>query len=208
MKTHRSVCQQPPEPPPGGRIGRPRDPALDTAILDAATALLEEVGCAGFTMEGVAARAGVGKQTLYRRWTTRGDLLLDLYFRDAKPENHLDRDYPSLEAALAALIDLNVKRLYEPARLHLLRSLAVTAQSDPDLHRVLLARITQPRMELGRRLLERAITNGQARPELDADTVLHFIYGGIWFRILFSTEPVTAAFRDRLLAESVRAVRA
>lgn len=208
MKTRRSVCQPPPSPPPGGRIGRPRDPALDTAMLDAAMGLLEEVGCAGFTMEGVAARAGVGKQTLYRRWTTRGDLLLDLYYRDATPEDHLDRDYPSLEEMLATLLDLNLKRLYEPSRLHLLRSLAVTAQGDPDLHTVLLARITQPRMRLGRRMLERAIATGQARADLDPDVVLHFLYGGIWFRILFSSEPVTPAFRDGLLAEAIRAVRA
>lgn len=166
--------------------------------------LLEEVGCAGFTMEGVAARAGVGKQTLYRRWTTRGDLLLDLYFLDVAPEDDLDRDYPSLAAMLAALLDHNLSRIYKPPRLHLLRSLAVTAQSDPDLHRVLLARITQPRMELGCRMLERAIASGQARPDVDPPTVLHFIYGAIWFRILFSTEPVTVAHRDELLEQATR----
>lgn len=175
--------------------------------MQAATGLLEEVGCAGFTMEGVAARAGVGKQTLYRRWTTRGDLLLDLYYRDTESEEHLDRDYPSLEETLAALIDLNLKRLYEPARLNLLRSLAMTSQSDPDLHAVLLARITTPRLDLGRRMIERAITKRLARPDADVEIALKLIYGAIWFHILFSGEPVTTRFRDRLLAEATRSLR-
>jgi len=56
-----------------GRAGRPRDPAVQRQILEAAKALVGENGCAAITIEGVAARAGVSKQSVYRRWSSRGD---------------------------------------------------------------------------------------------------------------------------------------
>lgn len=76
MNTARPVSQLVPPVDAQPRVGRPRNLAVDIAILQAARALLEEVGCGAFTMEGVATRAGVGKQALYRRWPSKGDLLI------------------------------------------------------------------------------------------------------------------------------------
>lgn len=64
---------------PPGRTGPARDPSLDIRILDAALALLVDSGYAGMTMERVAARAGVGKPTVYRRWATRADLAAEAF---------------------------------------------------------------------------------------------------------------------------------
>src|SRR5580658_2329777 len=62
---------------PGRRPGRPRSERAERAILDAALELFAESGVAGVCMEAVAARAGVGKATIYRRWPGKEDLLLD-----------------------------------------------------------------------------------------------------------------------------------
>src|SRR5215475_3701301 len=62
---------------PAARPGRPRSPAADEAILDATVELLGELGFLALTIEAVAARAGVAKTTIYRRWPTKDDLLFD-----------------------------------------------------------------------------------------------------------------------------------
>src|ERR1700722_13397170 len=68
---------------PGARgAGRPRSAEADLSILEAATAILAERGLAGMSMEEVAARAGVGKATVYRRWPSRGALALDAFMAD------------------------------------------------------------------------------------------------------------------------------
>lgn len=205
----RSVCQSAlaADPVAGGRTGRPRDPAVNALILEAAQTLLEEVGCAGFTMEAVALRAGIGKQTLYRRWASRGDLLIDLYYLDDdRDEPAQERPEATLSERLGAFLDLNMQRLYEPWRLSLLRSLAATAQSDPSLRSVLLSRITWPRMTMGRTLLRRAVEAGQARPDLDFDVALAMMFGAIWFNLLFSDEPIAPELRERILREMVMLV--
>ena len=201
MSTARPVSQRvlaDGEPP---RTGRPRNPAVDAAILQAARAVLEDVGCGAFTMEGVATRAGVGKQALYRRWPSKGDLLIDLYYRDDMTDPDVDEPGLSLAAALGRFLDANMQRLYSPWHCNLLRSLATSAQDDGGVRQAFLARITQPRLESGRRVLRRAMAAGHARDDLDIDMVLDFAVGAIWFHLLFAAEPITPALRDRILRE-------
>lgn len=188
-------------PPAAPQAGRPRNPAIDVAILQAARAVLEEVGCGAFTMEGVASRAGVGKQALYRRWPTKGDLLIDLFYRDDLIDLNLDEAGLSLAEAFGRFLDANLQRLYAPWTRNLLRSLAMTAQDDPFMRRIFLTRITQPRMESGRRVLRRAVEAGDARADLDIAMVLDFAIGAIWFHLLFDDEPITPALRNRILHE-------
>ena len=199
MSTVRPVSQLVPSLDAQPRAGRPRNPAVDIAILQAARLLLEEVGCGAFTMEGVATQAGVGKQALYRRWPSKGDLLIDLYYRDSLTDPDVDEAGLSFAEAFGRFLDANLQRLYSPWHHNLLRSLATTAQNDPTMRRTFLARITQPRMESGRRLLRRAVAAGHARADLDIEMVLDFAVGAIWFRLLFADEPVTPALRNRIL---------
>ncbi|WP_249681392.1 TetR/AcrR family transcriptional regulator [Roseococcus pinisoli] len=198
-KTPRSVCQSPNAPSPI-RAGRPRNPAIDVAIQEAAKSLLAEVGCGAFTMEGVAARAGIGKQTLYRRWPSRGDLLIDLFYLDELQEPEIAPDLPAAEA-LGAYLDASLQRLYRPWNRNLLRSLAVTAQDDPLLREVMLARITWPRVEMGRAILRRLKAAGQVRADLDVEMAVDMANGAIWFHLLFMPDPIDAALRDRILRE-------
>ncbi len=203
MRTARPVSQAGGEERHGVKPGRPRNPAVDAAILDAARSLLAEVGCGAFNMEAVATRAGVGKQALYRRWPSRGDLLIDLYYLDNLTEPDLDQPELGLADALGAFLDANLQRLYRPWNRNLLRSLAVAAQDDPALREVFLQRITQPRLEVGRQVLRRAMRSGEARPDLDVDMLLDFMIGAIWFHLLFDDGPFTGALRQRILREAL-----
>ena len=152
MSTARPVSQRVPVDAAPPRTGRPRNPAVDAAILQAARAVLEDVGCGAFTMEGVATRAGVGKQALYRRWPSKGDLLIDLYYRDDMTDPDVDEPGLSLAAALGRFLDANMQRLYSPWHCNLLRSLATSAQDDGGVRQAFLTRhhATAPRERASR----------------------------------------------------------
>ena len=205
-KTQRFVSQSQSAPPAAVRPGRPRNPAVDVAILAAARELLAELGCGGFTMEGVAARAGVGKQTLYRRWPSRAELMIDLYYMDELSDPDGEQPGLAAEQALGAWLDASIQRLYRPWNQNLLRSLAVTAQDDQALRAVMLARITYPRLEMGRRILRRLRAEGQVRADLDIELAVEMASGAIWFHLLFMPETIAPALRDRLLREMLAMV--
>src|SRR6202034_4718064 len=82
------------------KLGRPRDEAARVAILKAANAILEKEGIAGFTIEAVAARAGVGKATIYRWWPSKGALAVAGFLAETAPKIA----YPNSGSARADLI--------------------------------------------------------------------------------------------------------
>ena len=182
------------------RAGRPRDPAVQRQILEAAKALVGENGCAGITIEGVAARAGVSKQSVYRRWSSRGDLLVDLYLGSMTEEPEACHDL-SFKAAFTDYIQWSVRRLFDPKRAAILRGLAMEAQADPAIRRVLMARIVEPRLARGRELLRRAAKAGEIRGDLDIDTALDFVFGSVWFSLLITGSSISRPWQDRVLRE-------
>ena len=186
--------------PQPGRAGRPRDPAMQRQILEAAQALVGENGCAALTIEGVAARAGVSKQSVYRRWSSRGDLLVDLYLGSVTEEPEASHDL-GFKAAFTDYIQWSVRRLFDPKRAAILRGLAMEAQADPAIRRVLMARIVEPRLARGRELLRRAAEAGEIRGDLDVETALDFIFGSVWFRLLITGAPINRPWQNKALRE-------
>src|SRR5215210_7277732 len=92
-----------PEPPRPSRGGRPRDPSRDDVIRAAILRLLAEVGYGALTMDAVAAEAGVGKATIYRRWRTKQDLVVDT-ISDLNRAEATPPDTGSLEGDLRAML--------------------------------------------------------------------------------------------------------
>jgi AcrR family transcriptional regulator len=187
------------------RPGRPRDPAVRRAILAAAAALIGERGYAAFSIEAAAALAGVAKQSIYRRWPSRADLLLDLYLGEEAEAGTIPggafwdriRDY----------VMFSLDRLFDPSRAALLRGLAIEAQSDAAVRAVILSRITTPRLESGRRLLAEGMASGQVRPDLDSDMALRFLFGAIWFDLLFAGPAIRRGLEQRILAQFIALIR-
>ena len=182
------------------RAGRPRDPAVQRQILEAAKALVGEHGCAAITIEGVAAKAGVSKQSVYRRWSSRGDLLVDLYLGSMTEEPEGSHGL-GFKAAFTDFIQWSVRRLFDPKRATILRGLAMEAQADPAIRRVLMARIVEPRLARGRELLRRAADAGEIRGDLDVEMALDFVFGSVWFNLLITGSPINRSWQDRVLRE-------
>ncbi|MFJ4676038.1 MULTISPECIES: TetR/AcrR family transcriptional regulator [unclassified Kitasatospora] len=190
------VEDAPPGAPPARGKGRPRSAAADQAILDATREALAELGWGGLTMGDVALRAGVAKTTLYRRWPSKSELVVDAI---ASLFDQLEcADRGSLQADIEAVVARFAELLSLPETQAALLALFAEGTRDPQLRRRIRERIVQPQkvlVELGR-------ANAQARGEMDPDRdraaadeeidiIFDTIAGTVEHRLLVSGEPVT-----------------
>ncbi|MFF0297191.1 TetR/AcrR family transcriptional regulator [Kitasatospora sp. NPDC004615] len=198
--TTRQPAEQPDPPavtpPPTRGKGRPRSAAADQAILDATREALAELGWGGLTMGDVAQRAGVAKTTLYRRWPSKSELVVDAI---ASLFDQLEcADLGSLQADIEAVVARFAELLNRPETQAALLALFAEGSRDLQLRRRIRERIVQPQkvlVQLGR-------ANAQARGEMDpdrdpasadeeTDIVFDIIAGTVEHRLLVSGEPVT-----------------
>jgi AcrR family transcriptional regulator len=179
--------------------GRPRNQETHEAILEAARHLLRREGDARFSIEQVAASAGVSKASIYRRWPTKGALLIELYM-EGLPEV-IVQQARSLRSELRRYLLATVTRLDEPMWRSILRSLVAEGQYDRVTADLLRQRVVAPRREAGLGLLRHAEASGQIRPGLDHELILDLLFGPLWYRLLFEHAPLDSDFAERLLRQ-------
>jgi AcrR family transcriptional regulator len=171
------------EAPARGR-GRPRSAEAEQAILNATLRLLGTQGVAGTTIEGVAAEAGVGKTTIYRRWPTKNDLIRaaisDIVPRGDPP------DTGTMAGDMAALADTQRERLAGSRLAGIVPRLLAESMSDPELHRDYVDRVITPFRELLRLFIERGIERGELRPDLEVEALVDLLHAIPIYRILMS----------------------
>ncbi len=173
--------------------GRPRSEAADRAILDAATDLLAERGLAGMSMEEVAARAGVGKATVYRRWRSRGALALDAFMTEFQALQPLP-DTGSLRGDLLAALRAWVRAVTRTPAGRILAGLVAAAQDDPELAAAWRARVLEPMRAQHQIMLRRAIARGEIPASTDMDVALDLLYGAAYHRLLQGHRPLSDTF--------------
>jgi AcrR family transcriptional regulator len=183
---------------PKGRAPHRRNENARLAVLHAADDLLAERGFGGVTIEGIAARAGVAKQTIYRWWSSKVDILLDTLIDDASGQLAAPDTGPAAEAARRYLLSLAHFLTEEPAGKVLL-ALIGEAQHDPAVARVFHERYLAPQREKERAVLQRGITSGELSAGLDIDAVLDALSGPILYRAL-TGQQIPQAFVDELVA--------
>jgi AcrR family transcriptional regulator len=168
------------------------------AVLEAADDLLAERGFAGLTIEGIAARAGVAKQTIYRWWPSKAEILLEALAGDAaeylSPPDTGDLG-PDLRTHLSRLA-LFLTRTDAGA---VFRALAGQAQHDAGLAAKLRAGHLSQQRERDRLPLLRALERGQLPPDTDLDLAVEMLVGPVYYRVLVAGEPVPGEFTDQLV---------
>jgi AcrR family transcriptional regulator len=187
------------ETPPENLRGRPRNQQTHEAILDAARALLQREGESRFSIEQVAASAGVSKASIYRRWPTKGALLIELYMEGLS--DGITQDARSLRVELKRYLLATVERLQDPLWRRILSSLVAEGQYDPVTAQLLRERVVAPRRAAGMALLTHAQQTGQIQPGVDHELVLDLLFGPLWYRLLFEHAPLDADFAIRLLKQ-------
>lgn len=198
------VRRQGSEPEREAPRGRPRDETADAAILDAALQLLAERGYDGLTMEGVAARAGVAKTTVYRRWPTRTALVAGVAEALTAPVRQPTTG--TLEGDLRALLADVARALNAPhARRVIPRALA-----DAREHAELAATLRPfwaARRQLTIDILQRGVERGELRPDIDLDGAADALYGPIYYRYLVTGAPLTPRAVEAIVARALDGMR-
>lgn len=183
--------------PKRGR-GKVRDEALRQTILQGAADLLLEAGYQGFTMEGVSARAGASKVTLYRWWPSKGALALDAYVHavtDSIAFPVTDSPRLDVENQLALVIE----GLTSTASGRAIRELIGAAQTDPALKADLASRYIEPRRHLAAAAFARLFGWDPEERKRDLNLVTDQVYGAVYNRLLFGLEPLDRTFARQVL---------
>jgi AcrR family transcriptional regulator len=188
------------------RPGRPRSEQVEQAILDAALEVFAESGPDGLGIEQVAARAGVGKATIYRRWPGKEELLLDAIgaLRTPLPQPQ----GRSVRADLAALVEALCKEAADPRRARQFALLHGDGLKYPRL----LARYNQivmePRRELIRSVLRRGVATGELRETTDVDAAMFLLSGAVLAWSGPTREQSGARYARRIVEELLRGLAA
>ncbi len=188
------------------RPGRPRDPGYDKAILDATLEILNTKGYAGLTIDGVAAKTGVGRPTIYRRWSSKPALVIAALTQST----HLSLvpDTGSLRDDLLAFQRDQVRMMDLPASRRITAGLVADLVADPELAETYLGDYVELRQASVRQALERGVERGELRPDADLSFIYDLLIGPLFMRSVVRGEAlgtlmaeqtvdfVLTAFRD------------
>ncbi|MEU7897328.1 TetR/AcrR family transcriptional regulator [Nonomuraea sp. NPDC049152] len=174
-----------------------RDPDRTEAVLRATLELAQEVGYAKLSIEGIAARAGVGKHTVYRRWPSKGAVVLDVLLASKQQLGYPDTG--DIVADLRAQMRAGMELLARPGISALYPALIGEIQNDAALAAAFRERWLKPVTDGTRARLLLARERGQLSPDVDPDMVIALLYGPLYYRILVAPGPYDAAFVDSLL---------
>ena len=182
------------EPPvgvaPPTALGRPRDPAIDAAVLDATRELLLEVGYGGLSFDLIARRANVGRPALYRRWPTKVQLVFDAVYPPAVPQSVGDiHDTGDLRADLLEFTQRAAAMMARPITRAALPGMLADFHDDPaSLHPIFARSWSLTRDGFARRI-KAAVERGEVVPGTDPDIALEAVMGGVIFHVVHLQQP-------------------
>lgn len=177
------------------KLGRKRDHSRDPEILEAALDVLAETGYDGMTIDMVAARAKAGKATLYRRWSSKAELVLDAVACMKKGANDLDSlpDTGTLRGDLVAMIKPHAIQ-DNGRKLQIMAGVAALVARSPELADAVNQAIVEPRASVNRLLMRRAIDRGEIPADADVETLALIGPSMTAYRTLVLRKPVDREF--------------
>ncbi|MFD6030318.1 TetR/AcrR family transcriptional regulator [Cellulosimicrobium funkei] len=180
------------------------------AVLAAALDLLQEIPYPQLSIEGIAARARVGKQTIYRWWPSKAAIVLDAFLTLSEGEDGRAPVLPDtgdLVADLRHVLHATVAELEDPRLAAPMRVLATEAAHDPALADLYRERLDEPLREAKRQRLRSAQESGELAPDLDLDVAVDLVWGPVLNRWLQRTGPLTVEYVDRVLDTAMGGLR-
>lgn len=181
------------------RPGRKRSEEARRAILAATLELTAESGYAHLTIDGIAARSGAGKQTIYRWWPSKDDVLLEA--GAAKAELHVPiPDNGSYAADLRAFLAASFALGRQRQLAEVLRALMARAQIDEEFGQRFRASFLQRRRDALAVILDRARARGELPPGVSPGTIADIVFGVIWYRMLATRQPLDDRLADELVS--------
>ncbi len=191
-----SKTKNPKIPAKSGR-GRPRSPEVREKILKAAYEMLIEVGFMNLTIEGVAARSGVGKPTIYRRWKTKAALAMDAFLEAVNPE----LAFPDTGKVAEDLREQMQKivRLMNSPRGEVLANVIGCGQADEELIAAFRENWLTPRRKDAKRIFQKGVERGELREGMNVEVVIDALYSPLFYRLLLKHQPLTKKLVNELV---------
>jgi len=188
--------------PATGHTGRRE--RSEKAILEATRELIAERGVGGLTIEGVAARSGVAKTTIYRRWRDRDELALAILI-DMTAAIKAPPDLGDTRKELLTFVN-TATRIIRADRI--IQGLVSEIATKPHLSRAYRERIVDVRLEEVKSVIERGIARGDLRPDTDVRLAHELLVGPLFYRLLFSGAPLNKAHANQVVEAVMRAFAA
>jgi AcrR family transcriptional regulator len=178
------------------------------AILEAALSLLQEKGYADLTIESIAARAGVGKQTIYRWWGGRGRVDLDALVELVGPAGPPALpDTGDLDADLRLVVRAIAAELADTRLSATTRALTIETLSSDDFAERMRDLLLRPQLDTVKERLRSARAAGQVRVDVDLDLAVELLIGPMYHRWMMRTGPLTDDYADALVDLALVALR-
>jgi AcrR family transcriptional regulator len=188
------------------RPGRPRSAQADLAIARATVESILEQGVEGMSMEGVAARAGVSKATIYRRYASKEELVVEVVGQLRPPGPPPDQG--SFEADIAALVGGQAERAVGMGA-RIVSRLIAAALNAPELRALLVERMIDPFRAIIAELVRRGIERGELREDLDVERAVDILHGSLVYRLIIAGGDPTGIpqHAERLLPLALEGMR-
>jgi AcrR family transcriptional regulator len=180
--------------------GRPRSESARDAILRAAVELLQSTGFSALSVEAIAARAGVGKATIYRWWPNKAAVVMDAFLADTAPGMPFP-DTGSTREDLRRQMRSVIRLFNTPAIGGPFKALIGESQHDAALAAALRERFVASRRAAAKQVLARGIERGELRGDLDLEIAIDALYGALYYRLLVSGARLTPRYADAILDE-------
>jgi AcrR family transcriptional regulator len=192
---------------PGAKVtirARPRSERAEQAIIDATIEAIGENGIDGVSCEDVASRAGVGKATLYRRWSGKEDLLIAAFaaMRRQLPEPRGE----SVRDDLVAMLSVVAADIDDPRYGQQFALFHGAGERYPRLVARYQERVVEPRREQIRSVLRRGVETGELRPDIDVEVAMLLLTGAVMARGKHDSTPAAPGFVDRAVDELLRGI--
>lgn len=170
------------------------------AVMTAAAQLLAENGYASVTIEAIAARSSVAKTTIYRWWSTKAAIFMELY-NELAAEMLIGLDTGSVEKDLSNLLRGLFKLFTTTSAGGAMVGMIAEAQSNPEFAQIFQSQFMVHRRNVTRQILERGVERGELQADLDIDLTIDVISGPIWYRLLQGHAPLDESFADGAISQ-------
>ena len=189
------------------RSGRPRSAQIDAAVIAATGKLLAERGYTATSIETIARRAGVGKATIYRRWRSKEELVVELLSHVAAGVEPVP-DLGDTRSELLRLVSEAIEHLKRTPTGGIIQGLASELSRNPKLSRLVRERvISLRRAEVGK-VLKRGIARGELRADTDAEIAHELLIGPAYYHLLLGGKQLDEQFAERIVDAFLRGAAA
>jgi AcrR family transcriptional regulator len=176
------------------KIGQVRGERVRARILDTAIELVFELGFRAVSVEAIAARIGIAKTTIYRRWPNKAAVVMDAFMERVGLETLFPPAKTVMDRVRAQMRAM--AKAFRGKDGALVRSLLAEAQFDPELAKEFRERWTLPRRKMAAEVFREAIRGGELRPGVEPEDVIDMLYAPLYYRLQMGTGPLSDAYID------------